>query len=154
MDDFVRYGIRMRLRTAMTSALRARRLERGLSLEQVGRKAGLARSAVHAIETAVSGEYLDRLEALAEALGARWELVLVPAEDTAPRMALLRAAAALPVVSAPELLAVLGAWSELSADDRELVAHLCARRAARVPAEVVEMGTAHQVAQQRQRSGS
>ena len=141
MDEKSSYADRMPLRADMTAALRARRLDTERSLAQVAQKTGMARSAVHAIETGVTGAYLDHLEALAAALDARWELALVPLRDVAPRLELLREIAVLPIGAITGLLRVARAWSQLASDDRELVAHLAERQAAKEPArgEVVPL---------------
>lgn len=74
----------MPLRSTMGAALRALRLAHGWSLEQLGRCVELGRSHVYAIEQAVAGEYVDRLERLAAALGATWDVVLVPEGAESP----------------------------------------------------------------------
>lgn len=139
MDEKSRYGAAMPIRETMAAALRARHQQAGLSLEQVARRVGVGRSLVHAVETNVAGDYLDRLESMAAALGARWDVLLVPAEGMEPQQELLRAALAVPLELVGELLAVVRAWPHLTADDRDLVAHLCARRAARDVGEIVAL---------------
>ena len=134
LDDISRYVDPMpetSLRDTMTGLLRARRHARGLSLEQVGVRAGTRRTNVHAIETGVSGDYLDRLESIAAALHARWEVELVPTDASSAGAKLRRLSAALPEAAAAELLTVVRAWGALSKDDRELVTHLAARCLAR-----------------------
>lgn len=154
MDDFPRYGRAVALRAIMSAALRARRLQRSLSLEQVARRVGIGKSLVHAVENNVAGEYLDRMDNIAEALGARWDIALVPEEGQGEREQLSRAVLALPASLAAELLQVVNAWRYLSADDRDLIAHLCMRRAARAGAEVVLLPETEQAPQQGKRAGS
>lgn len=119
----------MPLRTHMCGQLRAQRSARGMSLEQVGRRAGLARTAVHTIETAASGEFLDRLEAIAAAVGARYVVDLVPDEQAPGVQELIACVRAMPPALVAELLPIAAAWEHLSADDRDLLALLCRRRA-------------------------
>lgn len=124
----------MPLRHAMAGQLRARRLARGWSLEQLGRRAGIIRTSIHATETGVTGDHLDRLETIAAALDAHWEVSLVPNEATGPLPVLLEEVARLPEPAAAELLDVVRAWGALSDDDRSLVRHLAERCLARTRA--------------------
>lgn len=103
-----------------------------MSLAQVAQKSGLVRTAVHAIETSVSGDHPDRLDAIAHALGARWRVELVD-ENSDERAALHDAVSAAPVELVGELLAVALAWSRLTSDDRDIILHLCERRARAAP---------------------
>ena len=60
----------MDVRTEVGATLRRLREARGVSLEQLGRRVGLGKTGVQAIESGRSGAPLDRLQALADALGA------------------------------------------------------------------------------------
>ena len=141
----------MPLRSTMGAALRALRLAHGWSLEQLGRCVELGRSHVYAIEQAVAGEYVDRLERLAAALGATWDVVLVPEGAESPQRDLVREALAVPPELASELLALVRCWPQLSEDDRDLIAHLCRRRAALQDGQVIPLPARQEAPQQSER---
>jgi len=93
----------MSARTDVGTALRHYREKRGLSLDQVGRRVGLGKTGVQAIETGRSGASIDRLEELAAAVGAEVVVTVRPAGETEATSELAIAAARL----SPDRLALL-----------------------------------------------
>ena len=93
----------MSARTDVGTALRHYREKRGLSLDQVGRRVGLGKTGVQAIETGRSGASIDRLEELAAAVGAEVVVTVRPAGETEVSSELAAATARL----SPDRLALL-----------------------------------------------
>lgn len=113
LNDLLRYSRTMPARADLAAALRAMRERRGLSLEQVGRRTGMAKTNVQAIELNRSGPSLDRYEALAAALGAELVITLRPIGEAAADEALLSAAAQLPPDRRALLLRLASAISDV-----------------------------------------
>ena len=70
LNDAPRYSRAVSAQSDIGAALRRYRERRGMSLDQVGRRVGLGKTGVQAIETGRSGASLDRLEEVAAAVGA------------------------------------------------------------------------------------
>lgn len=85
------------------AALRRHRERRGLSLDQVGRRVGLGKTGVQAIETGRSGASVGRLEEVAAAVGAEIVVTVRAAGDAEVASELATAAALL----SPERRALL-----------------------------------------------
>ena len=115
------------LRQQLAVALRTLRETRGVSLEQVARRVDLTRQGVHSLETARTGTQLDRLDAIADALGADLHVHLVRREARVDPAALSAQIAALPPAEAEQLALIVGAWPSLSDDARDIVLHLATR---------------------------
>lgn len=126
------------LRAVTAAALQRRREERGLSLEAVARRAGLTKGGVHSIETGRTGDFLDRLDDLATALGARWSLALISADEADHEREAIADLQAVPRELLPELRLLLQAWPSLTEDDRALMAVLAERRK-KAPGELVAL---------------
>ncbi len=126
------------LRATMAGALQARREERGLSLEALARRTTLTKPGIHGIEVGRTGEFLDRLDEIASALGARWSVALLPADEADVQREALEDLLQIPRDQLPVLRALLRAWPALTEDDRAIVAMLCARRQ-RPAAEVLPL---------------
>lgn len=129
----------MSLRADITSALRTRWEQRGLSLEQIARACGLTKPGVHGLIHGRSGDMLDRYEAIASALGARWSVELVGRDEQSLASEARSLLGRLAPELLPELLRVLRAWPDLTTEDQELVAHLAEHRRRPRIAEVVEL---------------
>lgn len=117
------------LREAMAAALRQRREARGLSLEAVARRCNMTKPGVHSLEVGRTGAFLDHMEEVAGALGARWSVALLPADAADPWGELLHAVQAVPAGQLEDLTALVRHWALLTDDDRAVIALLVARRA-------------------------
>lgn len=103
----------MDVRTEVGATLRRLREARGLSLEQLARRVGLGKTGVQAIESGRSGAPLDRLQALASALGASLVVEVRAPEAAALERALQAAVEALPEERRALLLRVARAAADV-----------------------------------------
>ncbi|WP_440982255.1 helix-turn-helix domain-containing protein [Shinella sumterensis] len=74
----------MSIRDVFAVKLRARRLERGLSQEELAHRADLHRTYVSAIERCKYSVSIDSLQALAKVLGVEPYELLMPEDGSAP----------------------------------------------------------------------
>ena len=115
------------LRQQLADGLRALREAKGVSLEQVARRAGLSRQGVHSLETARTGEQLDRLDAIADALGADLRVSVARRDAGLSVEEVVSLLAALDPADVVQIAELIRAWPGVSEDSRDVVQHIVAR---------------------------